>query len=62
MTRGQEIKKRLEVLQKLTKAEKTEDNCEALEQYLHDIWCITHPKRNIYNEQSDNFWEDEMKI
>ena len=47
---------------KLTEEEKRANNCEALEEFLHDVWCISHPGRNIYKEQEGNFWEAEMKM
>lgn len=62
VARGEKNKEKLAALKKLTEEEKKANNCEALEEFLHDVWCISHPGRNIYKEQEGNFWEAEIKM
>ena len=54
--KGKKIKEKLQALQKLTQEEKWANNCEAFETFLHDVWLIHHPNRNIYHEQEKDFW------
>lgn len=56
--RGEKIKEKLAQFQKLTKAE----NCDAMETYLYEVWCIHHPKRDFYNAQEDDFWKAQFTI
>ena len=58
--RGEKIKEKLAQFQKLTKAEKEAENCDAMETYLHEVWCIHHPKRVFYNAQEDDFWKTKL--
>ena len=60
--RGEKIKEKLAQFQKLTKAEKEAENCDAMETYLYEIWCIHHPNRDFYNGQEDDFWKADLTI
>ena len=62
VNKGEKIKQKLVKLQKLTKAEKEANNCETLETYLYEVWCIHHLKRDFYNAQEDDFWKDQLTI